>query len=148
MGWFRHGSIYVQVFRDRLQLLDGDSGQELELTAAFSHPRMLIDDFPLAEQLLRGGLRQLKGARWWPPYLILHPRELLEGGLSLIERRVLRELGLGAGARVAVIWGGEAVQGIDRGGPGLRRFPDSKRPRSCGAFCYPASGLKPCDGAR
>jgi rod shape-determining protein MreB len=107
MDWFYSTIVYVQVFRDRLLLCDGSSGKQLELTATFSHPRILIDDFPAAEGLLRSGLRQLKGSRWTPhPRVIVHPRELLEGGLSLIEVRVMLEVALGAGARDVVVWGG------------------------------------------
>jgi len=42
---------------------------------------------------------------------VIHPTEMVEGGLSEVEERVLRELALGAGARSVVVHVGLALAG-------------------------------------
>lgn len=68
--------------------------------ANFSHPRMLVGEFEIAEGLLKQGLKEAYSGNLFlsRPHVIMHPKEVLEGGLTMIEHRVLRELALGAGA--------------------------------------------------
>ena len=77
----------------------------------FSHPRMLIGNFISAEAALKKVVRQVSsGSFLMPsPTVLMHPMEKLEGGLSQIEERVLREKALGAGARKAVLWTGHVL---------------------------------------
>jgi rod shape-determining protein MreB len=67
----------------------------------FAHPRSLISDFTLAEQLLRLAIRRIVATSIFTPApkMILHPLGAPEGGFTQVERRALRELGFGAGAR-------------------------------------------------
>ncbi|WP_343855877.1 rod shape-determining protein MreB [Aliiglaciecola litoralis] len=66
----------------------------------FSHPRVLFNDFYIAEKLLQHAFRKLSNIGFWrpKPKVILHPMEKIEGGLTMIEKRAFRELALGAGA--------------------------------------------------
>jgi rod shape-determining protein MreB len=69
---------------------------------------MLVGNFTAANQLLKAALRDiLKGpiiaVR---PRVLIQPLEMIEGGLSEIEERVLRELAVGAGASKVVVWVG------------------------------------------
>lgn len=50
-------------------------------------------------------------ARWLQarPEVIIQPRDILEGGITLIEERALQELALGAGARQAKVWVGHEL---------------------------------------
>jgi rod shape-determining protein MreB len=72
---------------------------------------MLVGNFTHAEALLKKAVRQvLSHSIFRPaPTILMHPLEKLEGGLSQIEERVLREMALGAGARKVVLWTGQAL---------------------------------------
>lgn len=61
---------------------------------------MLVGEFEIAERLLKDGIKEAYsgGLLLTRPHIIMHPKEALEGGLTMIEQRVLRELALGAGA--------------------------------------------------
>ena len=74
----------------------------------FSHPRSPFSDFTVAEVLLKAFLRKLRGGR---KFLMPAPRMVMsldgpepEGGLTQIELRVMKELGVGAGASKVDVW--------------------------------------------
>jgi rod shape-determining protein MreB and related proteins len=71
----------------------------------FSHPRVLLADFLVAEKILQHAIKQIHKTRYFAPAprVIFQPMEKTEGGLSAIEERALRELCLGAGARQVLI---------------------------------------------
>ena len=73
----------------------------------FDHPRTLISDFTMAEQLFKAFLHRMSthaGFLKPAPTIILHPQGDPEGGFTQVERRALRELGLGAGAAQCLIY--------------------------------------------
>ncbi len=76
-----------------------------KITNPFSHPRVLCSDFLLAEKILQGAITSVIDRKIFTPApaVVIHPMEKLEGGLTMVEVRVFRELGLGAGARQVVI---------------------------------------------
>lgn len=123
MGLFFVDDIYVRVFRNRFVLSIPVKNVLVEEVGDFSHPRMLVGHFQLAEKLLQAGLKKAYAGSFLPPrpVLIMHPKEMLEGGLTDIEERVLRELGLGAGAREVKIWLGD-----DLDAEGLKNFRRQK----------------------
>lgn len=100
---------YVQVFRNRFVISLLASGVRVERAGDFSHPRMLIGKFQEAEKLLGELLQEAYGKSVFPqrPLVVVHPKEVLEGGLTDIEERVLMEMALGAGARRVKIWKGD-----------------------------------------
>lgn len=89
----------------------------------FDHPRLLVHDFVVAEKLMRHAFRQLSKHKYFRPVpvVVAHVMEHLEGGLTEIERRVLRETMEGAGAKTVYIWEShelsdrELQQGVYRG---------------------------------
>ena len=86
------------------------SGRDVRLVNPFSHPRMFVASFELAEKLLQYGISQLHTSGFRAaPRVIVHQLEKTEGGLTDIEDRVLRELALGAGAREVVIYLGPRI---------------------------------------
>jgi len=110
MGLFQKRSIpYVRIRRDcyDLRLLDPSRTQVARSLQGFSSTRLLIGGFSEALRTLEQGVRdlqasasvQLRGAD-----LLLHPLEQVEGGLSEVEERVLRDLAAGLGPRSVVIW--------------------------------------------
>ena len=81
----------------------------------FSHPRLLVAKFQLAEKILRHAIRQVFKDQLFAvsPRMVFQPMEKLEGGITDIENRVYRELCLGAGAREVVIYDGKPVANHD-----------------------------------
>jgi rod shape-determining protein MreB len=99
----------------------------LQLVRPFAHPRSLLSDFVIAELLLKAFIYELRGMRWFQlaPQIVMHPLGEIEGGLTQIECRALRDLGLGAGASEVLLWQGrslsdaELLEGSFRTEPGL-----------------------------
>ncbi|MDP2228410.1 MAG: hypothetical protein Q8J78_13130 [Moraxellaceae bacterium] len=91
---------YVQVFKNKMVISIPSRGISVVKEANFSHSRMLVGEFEIAEQLLKEGIKEAYsgGILLTRPQIIMHPKESLEGGFTMIEQRVLRELALGAGA--------------------------------------------------
>lgn len=88
----------------------GLQGEGVRLVNPFSHPRMFVASFELAEKLLQYGISHLHTSGFRAaPRVIVHQLEKTEGGLTDIEDRVLRELALGAGAREVVIYLGPRI---------------------------------------
>jgi len=80
----------------------------VELVNPFKHPRTLLSDFTVAEQVIQGFVRKLLGSRPFllSPIVVLHPKVDPEGGFTQIELRALRELAVGAGAAQVFIRAG------------------------------------------
>lgn len=91
------------------QELQGRTG--IEIVNGFDHPRSLLANFSYAEKTLQLLVRRFapKSLLKAAPMLILHPQELLEGGLTQVEVRGLYELCRGAGARKVRIWTGREL---------------------------------------
>ncbi len=98
--------LYVQVFRNKLVIQNPSDGKTVVKEASFSHPRMLVGEFETAESLLKTGLQEIYAGHFLTPrpQVIMHPKEMLDGGFTMIEQRVLQEMALGAGARQAKVW--------------------------------------------
>lgn len=82
----------------------GNSAEGLEannivVVNPFCHPRLLLSDFLVAEKMLQYVIFKLhKNAKFRPcPSAIVHPMEKIDGGLTQIEIRALKELMLGSG---------------------------------------------------
>jgi len=88
------------------------SRQPYILANGFAHPRTIIADFIIAEKTLQYFIHQLAKAKLIrpSPIVIMHVLEKLEGGLTQVEIRALRELAAGAGAREVYIWCGPELQ--------------------------------------
>ncbi len=108
----RADTIYVQVHADRFVLRNVDSAAAVEIRRdpSFRSPRTLIGHFTSAEQEFREGLRRVRRGLL-PPWVLMHPMELIEGGLTQVESRALAELAAGSGARRVGVWTGEELSG-------------------------------------
>ncbi len=103
--WFKTKTAYVQVFKDSFRIYCAESQKLFIVDGSFSHPRMLLGDFAHAEQILKQQIKQQSMFSNLGSFkVIVHPKELLEGGLSIIEQRAFKELFLSVGFREAVIW--------------------------------------------
>src|SRR5262245_11492254 len=108
--------LYVRISIDRIDVRNVRSGLVSGEVAdpAFSTQRLLIGQFMVAQELLRGTVKAVVG--WWPfrtRRLVMHPLERLEGGLSQVEERVLQELAASVGSRHTVVWVGESLSDED-----------------------------------
>jgi rod shape-determining protein MreB and related proteins len=106
--------IYVRISRDLVRAKNVKSGKEVQVApeAPFTTQRLLVGNFDSAQQALRSALRQVLGGGLLTlsPNVLVHALERVEGGLSQIEERVLRELAMGAGAKKVVVFAGPVLQ--------------------------------------
>ena len=126
-GLIAGGPYYLRLNRDRVSIRNVSTGKIVEVTpkigmdasnillsvgdpvaanairvrTPFEHPRVLIADFTAGERIIQYVIREVigKGAIASSPIVVVHPDVELEGGLTQIEARALREMVEGAGAR-------------------------------------------------
>lgn len=106
--------IYVKVFRNRFEII-AVSGYLVVKSAvsleAFSTSRLLIGNFSLAEQLLRNGIKEVlpKKLIKRSAAVLIHPIEMVDGGLCEVEVKILHEIAIAAGAHRVKLWEGEEL---------------------------------------
>ena len=111
---FFQNSIYVRVARNGLRVRHIEWNREGTFLASppFTTQRLLVGEFTTAESLLKRALKEVstRGFLSAAPHVLIQPLEMIEGGLSEVEERVLRELAIG-GARASkvVVWVGEQL---------------------------------------
>ena len=88
-----------------------DLTPQVQVVNPFSHPRSLVSDFSVGEQVLKGFLRRLQERFIFirAPKLVLHPQVDPAGGFTQIEIRALHAMGMGAGAAKVVVWQGRRL---------------------------------------
>lgn len=93
------------------------STQSGELVNPFSHPRTLVGDFTVGEQLLKEFVRRVHRRSWFAlaPRVVMHPLGSPAGGFTQVERRAFREMALGAGASDVVLWVGRELSDQEAG---------------------------------
>src|SRR4051812_10058851 len=66
----------------------------------FSHPRSMVSDFTVAEQLLKAFVRKALGSSLvqLSPKMVIHPLGEPAGGFTQVEYRAFREMAISAGA--------------------------------------------------
>ena len=112
---FHASTLYVQVYVNRFELKHIETGEKKTIRSdkPFSHPRTLLGDYMVAEEVLRSGIKSMyfvRGMFAVSPMALIHPRENIEGGLYQVEERAFQELMLGAGARKARVWSGPELR--------------------------------------
>ena len=90
----------------------GHAGDSVEIAQPFAHPRSLVSDFTLGEQLLKVLIQRLQGRGFLvlAPVVILHPLGQPEGGFTQVEVRALQEMAHGAGATQVIVWQGRPLE--------------------------------------
>lgn len=86
----------------------------------FGHPRSMVSDFTVAEQLLKIAVRRVLGRTWFrpAPVMVLHPLGDPAGGFTQVERRAFRENGAGRRSGPGLYLDGTSADGP--GGPERR----------------------------
>lgn len=77
----------------------------LRVVNPFDHPRTPCAHFAEGEILVRHMLKSVTGNSWLAaaPALVMHYTDDLKGGMTAVEARAFREMGLGAGARAVYL---------------------------------------------
>lgn len=75
---------------------------------AFTTRRLLVGQFSNTERCIKEAIASVTGKSLTPKSvgIVVHPEEMIDGGLSEVEERLFRELCLGAGARKVAVWVG------------------------------------------
>lgn len=112
-SFFLAGPVYVRVRRNQFQIRNLESGVDATVVAQapFSTTRLLIGQFVIAQNTLKEALKQVSKEPLFTilPHMVIHPLEMVEGGLSEIEERIFREVAMGAGASKVVVWLGHEL---------------------------------------
>ncbi len=107
------GTIYVKVYKNRFYIRHIEEKSDVVVSSPepFSTTRLLIGEFSKAQNALKEGIRQVHLGMWFAPspVVLIQPMELIEGGLSEIEVRILKEVAMGAGGRSVVVWVGHEL---------------------------------------
>jgi len=87
------------------------SNPSVKIINPFAHPRTLLSDFTVAEQMLKIFIRRMQGSSFFSvsPKIVIHPLGEPAGGFTQIERRAFHELALGAGASQVVFREGRVL---------------------------------------
>lgn len=87
------------------------SSQSVKVVNPFIHPRSLVSDFTVAEQLIKAFIKRLGNQSIFAlaPEIVMHPQGKPSGGFTQIEIRAIYEMALGAGARKVKVWQGRAL---------------------------------------
>lgn len=101
-------ALYTQVFENRLLVrhIGGHVDVSSNAEIPFSSTRLLVGDFAAAQRHFKKTIAECiaKISRLnFGIKAVVHPREKTEGGLSLIEERILEEILAGCGARKTIV---------------------------------------------
>jgi hypothetical protein len=103
-------TLYVRIKQDQFRIRHLESGEDRTVRAdpPFTSQRMLVGDFTAAEHALKVSLKEISKGRIFSvaPQVVIQPLEKMEGGLCEIEKRILHEIAMGAGASKVVVWVG------------------------------------------
>lgn len=106
-------TVYVRIRRNQFRVTHVESGADTTVVAStpFTTTRLLIGQFVAAEESLKVALKKIATGRLFAPSpgVVMHPLEMIEGGLSEIEERTFQEVAIGAGAGKAVVWVGREL---------------------------------------
>ena len=89
----------VEAIGDKVKCINEVDGYKI--INPFMHPRLLVHDFQAGEKIIQHIFQTIHEHKFFAPSprVIFQPMDRLEGGVTEIEKRVYRELCLGAGAR-------------------------------------------------
>ena len=78
---------------------------------SFTTERLLVGQFSAAEPMLKGLVKDVMPSSFMKKsaQILIHPIDMVEGGLCEVEERIFTELGLGAGAFKVKLHVGEGL---------------------------------------
>ncbi|MES3020606.1 MAG: hypothetical protein V4857_03370 [Pseudomonadota bacterium] len=104
-------TIYIKIQRNSITVRNVNSKLEASGIGIFSTARLLVGTFSEAERLIKELRSQVAPKSFFRAahVAVVHPGEMIEGGLSQVEERIFAELALGTGARKFVVHVGDAI---------------------------------------
>lgn len=98
-------TLYVRVRKNafRVRYIEGRIERELAARHSFTTTRLLVGQFREAAALLGEGVGAMGRRGLVRPVVVLYPMDMVEGGLSEVEERVLVELAKSLGARKVLL---------------------------------------------
>ncbi len=108
-------TIYIKIYENRIYVRNIDACKEISLSSEspFTTERLLIGTFTVAKTLITKGIKIIMGKQFFAPTILMHPIEKVDGGLSQVEERVLRDLAISVGAQKVVVWVGHELTDND-----------------------------------
>jgi rod shape-determining protein MreB len=110
---FLANAVYVRVKKNQFRVRSLESAAEATFDAQppFTTARLLVGQFLPAETLLKRALAEMSKGKLFAlsPQVLIQPLDMVEGGLSEVEERVLKEVAMGAGASRVVVWVGREL---------------------------------------
>ena len=107
---FLSNTFYVKVKKNTFHIRHIESKKEIEVysTSPFSTISLLVGEFSVASDLLKKNIKEIskRSSKLVTPVIIMHPLEMIDGGLSQVETRTLNDLAKTAEAREVLIWTG------------------------------------------
>lgn len=87
------------------------AGSSVQIVNPFAHPRSMVSDFTVAEQVLKAFILRVKGNSFFipAPKVVMHPLGEPAGGFTQVEARAFHEMALGAGASRVTVWQGRQL---------------------------------------
>lgn len=87
------------------------AGGSVAVVKPFAHPRSLVSDFTVAEQLLKAFIQRLRPNSFLqlPPRVVMHLMGNPAGGFTQVEARAFLEMARGAGASEVVVLEGRSL---------------------------------------
>jgi hypothetical protein len=109
-GLFQNTILYVRIRKDQFDIrnLSTDQRTIARSLNGFSSERLLIANFNEAEATLMKAVKELPKPGLFPSppaFILMHPLEIISGGISQVEDRVLRDLAARC-ARASDVWVG------------------------------------------
>lgn len=109
-GLFKDDLLYVKIWKNRVEIIDVEKGNSIKEKSniPFSNDRLLISDFNIAERFFKKQIEKLKKEYIINRYnsILVHPMELIEGGISEVETRIFLESFERLNGRKVKVWDG------------------------------------------
>jgi hypothetical protein len=108
---------YVKIYRNKF-IIENVSENTVQRSFSPSMPftteRLLVGEFSLAVEFLKNAIKSMFANKLMlrKPAILLHPMEMISGGLCEVEHRLFQELALAAGGHKVVIWTGEELSKV------------------------------------
>ena len=105
MKYLQRNILYVRIGMNRVMSRNVTNGSEYEhlATTPFTTNRLLIGSFYAGAEAIREATRKTMYGGLPPIGMVLHPLEMVEGGLSEVEERVLLEVAANAGSKKSTV---------------------------------------------
>ncbi|WP_432719608.1 hypothetical protein R0381_000254 [Jeongeupia wiesaeckerbachi] len=97
-------TFYIKISKNTITIRCIETQEQATATSEFSSNRLLVGNFTNADKTIKELVSRVTARRFYKiPVAVIHPLEMVDGGLSQIEERIFKELALSSGARKAYI---------------------------------------------